>query len=259
MLSLRGDELVLLSLRRRIYLDGKAVDAVALGPGLRVRLAPEVELVVESVGVPDAALGIEGPGLPATVLPGTCSLLLGGQPRLAPGVAPEAAAVLWPTDGQWRMRLPGQAPVEVAAGARIEVGGRVFRLISMSLASAGQQATRLDHAAPLRVVASFDTVHIHRGGSTGAGGAPLVLTGQLARVLSELATLRTPVAWTELAAAQWPAIEDRDLLRRRWDVLLVRLRERLREGGVRPDLVQSTGVGLVEIVLQDGDVVEDRT
>jgi hypothetical protein len=57
----------------------------------------------------------------------------------------------------------------------------------------------------------------------------------------------------------WPEIPDRDQIRRRWDVLLVRLRDRLRALGVRPDLVRSSRNGLVELVLQPGDSVDDQT
>ena len=128
-----------------------------------------------------------------------------------------------------------------------------YKAVAVSLSSAGQSATRADFAAPLRIVASFDTVQIHR-----PKAEVFVLVGQLARVVSELATVRQPVAWDELARPHWPHLDDRDALRRRWDGLLGRLRERLREGGIRPDLVVSTRIGLVELLLADGDLVEDR-
>lgn len=254
MLSLRGDELVLLSLRRRLWVEGRAEDVVRLAPGLKIRLAPDVELLVEEIGLPDHVLGLAGPGLAPTVLAGTCSLVFDPHPRLASGTQASAAATFWPTDGRWRVRLADQVTRELGPGARLELPQGTFTAVPLALASAGQQATRVDPTGPLRIVANYDTVHVHRG-----PGAPLVLTGQLARLVSELVSVHAPLAWTELASALWPQIEDRDLLRRRWDVLLVRLRERLREGGVRPDLVQSTGVGLVELVLQEGDQLEDRT
>ena len=82
--------------------------------------------------------------------------------------------------------------------------------------------------------------------------------GQLARVVTELAAVQQPIAWEDLARPHWPQIDDRDALRRRWDGLLGRLRERLREIRVRTDLVAATRTGLVELVLREGDVVEDR-
>ncbi len=102
-------------------------------------------------------------------------------------------------------------------------------------------------------MASYDTVQIHR-----PKAEVFVLVGQLARVVSELATVQQPLAWEELARPHWPHLDDRDALRRRWDGLLGRLRDRLREGGLRPDLVTSTRIGLVELLLREGDVVEDR-
>lgn len=254
MLSLRGEALVLLALRRRLYVDGKGVDTVILRPGTRVKLAPHVELVVEEVQLPDAVLGLEGEGLAAQVLSGTCSLVTAPLPRLVQGIAADAGAVLWATDDRWRFRLLGEAGRELVEGQAFEVGGRTFRAVPMALSQAGATPTRLDLSGPLRIVARFDTVHLHRG-----AGSPLVLTGQIARVLSELVATGCPLSWAELAAPLWPQIEDRDALRRRWDGLLVRLRERLRDGGVRTDLVQSTRIGLVELVLQEGDRVEDQT
>ncbi|MFM2246599.1 MAG: hypothetical protein RL071_2673 [Pseudomonadota bacterium] len=64
--------------------------------------------------------------------------------------------------------------------------------------------------------------------------------------------------WEELARPLWPHIDERDTLRRRWDGLLNRLRERLRAEGLRPDLVVSSHVGLVELILRAGDEVVDR-
>jgi hypothetical protein len=112
----------------------------------------------------------------------------------------------------------------------------------------------MDLFGPVRIVAQFDTVHIHRG-----AGTPLVLSGQMARTLSELVAAANPLPWEELARQLWPEIGEREILRRRWDVVLVRLRERLKAGGVRPDLIRPTGVGMVELVLQQGDEVEDRS
>lgn len=253
MVSLRGEKLWLLSLRRRFSVGGKATDAVSLTPGLRVRLAPAVEVEVDSVTLPEAVLGLEGPGLPTQALPGTCSLVFDPHPRLMPGAVAEAKAVFWATDGRWRFRLSGGDASDLAVGGVVNAAGTVFRVVAITLATAGQSPTRADELGPLRIVASYDTVQLHR-----ADGTVVVLAGQLARVVSELATVQQPMAWEDLARPHWQHIDDRDALRRRWDGLLGRLRERLREVGVRTDLVASTRIGLVELVLRDGDVVVDR-
>jgi hypothetical protein len=253
LVSLRGERLWLLALRRRFAVDGRITDAIALTPGLRVRLSPAVDLVIDEVTLPGAVLGLEGPGLPAQALPGTCSLVYDPHARLAPGAVAEAHAVFWATDGRWRVRVAGGGPSDLDAGSEIAVGDQAFRAVSIALSTAGQRPTRADENGPLRIVASFDTVQVHR-----ADGDVIVLAGQLARVVSELVSVRQPMAWEELARPHWPHLDDRDALRRRWDGLLGRLRERLRDAGVRADLVASTRIGLVELVLRDGDVVEDR-
>lgn len=252
MVSLRGERLWLLALRRRFAVGGKSTDAVALEVGMTVRLAPRVSLTVEEIALPDAVIGLEGVGLPSQVLPGTCSLVLDPHPRLAPGSVAGAEAVFWESDGNWRVRSGEQtAPLE--AGNILKLPSGTYTAISIALSVAGEQATRADDAAPLRIVASYDTVQIHR-----PKAEVFVLVGQLARVVSELATVQQPLAWEELARPHWPHLDDRDALRRRWDGLLGRLRDRLREGGLRPDLVASTRIGLVELLLREGDVVEDR-
>lgn len=252
--SLRGEELVLLALRRRLYVDGKAVDGVVLRPGLAIRLSPDTEIVVDEVLLPEAVLGLEGDGLPAQVLPGSASLVLGPHARLVAGPTPDALATFWSTAEGWRVRVGSGAAQAFGAGTPVEIDGRRFVGVDIPLARASRLQTRADPlTGPLRIISFFDTVHIHRG-----DGPPVVLSGQLARLLAELVSVGAPVAWTEVAALLWPEIEDRDLLRRRWDVLLVRLRERLRVGGIRNDLVRSSGVGLVELLLLPGDQIDDR-
>lgn len=252
MLSLRGEQLWLLALRRRFVVDGRATDAVALTPGRTVRLASRVELVVEAVELPAAVLGLRGPGLPPQALPGACSLDFDPHPRLVPGFQATAEAHFWMTGSDWRARVGG-VDFDLVAGRDLTVPSGTFQVVDIALASAGRSATRAGDG-PLRIVASFDTVHIHR-----SDGDVVLIAGKLARVLSELVAVGQPIAWEELARPQWPHIPDRELLRRRWDTLLNRLRDRLREGGLRGDLVSSTRVGLVELVLREGDVVEDKT
>lgn len=141
----------------------------------------------------------------------------------------------------------------LAAGDSLSLPSGVYRAVSITLSSASQPDTRADEAVSLRIITSYDTVQIHR-----PKAEVFVLVGQLARVVSDLASVQQPLAWEELARPLWPHIDDRDALRRRWDGLLGRLRERLREGGIRPDLVASTRIGLVELVLREGDEIVDR-
>ena len=254
LVSLRGESLVLLSLRRRFLVDGHPADQVELAPGQRLRFSPESEIVVLDVTLPGAVLALEGPGLPTQTLVGPCSLVCAPHLRLTPGVAAGALAVLWNDGEGWRARIRDGAPVVLRAGSALQVDQHLLRVVSVPLSRAGQAQTRANLDAPLTITAYFDTVHLAR-----AGAQPVVVSGLQARVLSELVATRAPLGWEDLAAGLWPEIPDRDALRRRWDVLMVRLRGRLREAGVRPDLIQSTGVGLVELVLRPDDRIEDRT
>lgn len=253
MLSLRGERLWLLALRRRFRVDGEAREAIALSEGTRIQLAPRILMQVEQVHLPERVLGLEGDGLTRQVLIGTSSLVEDPRPRLVPGRQEGAVAVFWLTDDRWRARVEDQN-FELEPGMTIHGRAGVYRAVEVPIASASQPPTRAEDLGPLRLVCSYDTVQIHRPGT------PVVLlSGQLARVISELASVGQPVAWEELARPHWPQLNDRDALRRRWDGLLIRLRARLREEGLRPDLVLSSGVGLVELVLHEGDRVEDRS
>lgn len=254
LVSLRGATLRLLALRGRFLVDGQPSAEITLAAGQRIRLSPDVELVVEEVVLPDAVMAIEGDGVPQQILGGTCSIVCRPHPRLVPGAEAGAEAVLWSTGERWRIRT-GQEPArDLLPGDTWQIRGRTFRAVAVALAQAGQHRTRMGVDAPLRIVAQFDTVHIHRNEAT-----PLVLTGQQARIISELVTVGGPISWESLARELWSDDLDRDALRRRWDVCLVRLRNRLRDAGLRPDLVQPSRTGQVELVLAPGDVVEDRT
>lgn len=68
-----------------------------------------------------------------------------------------------------------------------------------------------------------------------------------------------PVPWEVLAQELWGDEDDRHLLRRKLDVNLSRLRKKLRDAGIRSDLVRADGFGHFELFLMDGDKVEDRT
>lgn len=108
--------------------------------------------------------------------------------------------------------------------------------------------------APLRILARYDTVHIHREGEP-----VVVLTGILARMISELVSVKVAISWEALAQSLWPEEEERPALRNRWDVALARLRTRLKSAGIRSDLVKADGSGNIELLLNAADVVEDQT
>ena len=76
-------------------------------------------------------------------------------------------------------------------------------------------------------------------------------------MVSELVAIRQPVAWEALAQRVWGDLHPQ-VLRKRWDMQLYRLRKLLRTHQIRTNLVCSHGTGLVELVLTDGDQVVDH-
>lgn len=257
MVSLRGQELLFLPLRGRFSLDGVRQTSLVLAAGQRVTLVDGFDLVVEEVSLPAAVFAIEGDGLPRVVVSGVCSLMTRPRPELVPRLVPDAPAHVWGDGEGWCLTMGGETRA-LRVGETWEVDGRSFRAVALSLEAGGRTTTRLDgtqaSAEALRIVAQFDTVHLHR-----QGGGALALSGLAARVVSEVVTFDGPVPWEVLARELWSAEDDVHLLRHKLDVTLSRLRARLREAGMRPDLVRSDGFGHVEIFLHDGDRVEDRT
>jgi hypothetical protein len=256
MVSLRGRELKLLGLRGRFAIRGKPVSEVALAPKLEILLAPDVKLVVEHVVLPDEVLAIEGDGLARQVVPGVCSLLVLPEPRLVPGYAKEADARIWSTGASWRLQLSGQPASDLSVGTSWSIGRRTFSAVAMPLVRASSDATQLDGQidAPLRIVAHFDTVHIHHGSRPA-----VALSGIPARLVSELVACGGPMGWEAVAQEIWSNETSRGSLRRRLDITLARLRSKLRAARIRSDLVRADGAGHIELFLYREDEVIDQT
>ncbi|MCB9739154.1 MAG: FHA domain-containing protein [Deltaproteobacteria bacterium] len=261
MISLRGGELHLLGLRGLFVIDGPPVQEVALREGMEIQLAPGVALEVLEIELPSSVLALQSDDLPRQVLTGASSLLL--QPRLAlvGRYRDDAAAHLWSSGEGWRIRVRGEPARDLRPGDRITLGETVVEAVEVALERAGPQRTRVDGALspPLQIIAHYDTVHIHKEAKTGQQGEPLVLDGIAARIVSELVAVGGPAAWEVLAGEIWKNEGDRVQLRRKWDVSLARLRRKLRQAGVRPDLIRAGGTGQVELLLYPADSVDDQT
>lgn len=256
MVSLRGRELKLLALRGRFAIDGSPLTELVLAPGQRIALARGVAIEVVEVVLPEAVLALEGDGLARTVLPPVTTLRTRPKPRIVPRFDPEGAARLWSTGETWRLQLGDADARTLDAGDPFSVDDRRFVAVEVPLGEAAPDATRVQGAIdePLTLVAQFDTVHIQRGGelAVALGGLP-------ARLVSELVAVDGPVGWEALAREVWGPHDDTRTLRRKLDVNLSRLRKKLREARVRPDLVRADGAGHLELLLAPGDRVDDRT
>lgn len=251
MVSNRGRELLLLALRGRFRVGGEVCRQVAMEVGQRIELAPGLAIDVEEVRAPEEVLAVEAPGLPQRVVAGVVSLY-GSPARLKPGWSPDAPCRLWPTGEGWmRSGVAGPEPVE--DGHTWEVDGTPFR--SEILRFGGVMPTEDNQLVQrLVIVNRYDAVQIDQE----PRGTRVVLGGLSARLLSELAALGQPVEWYALAAELWGP-HPRDLLRKRWDMQVSRLRRKLRAAGIRPDLVCADGSGLVQLVLGPADQLVDET
>lgn len=143
----------------------------------------------------------------------------------------------------------------LAEGDAWSVEGVTFQAMALPVGRAGPSPTRVTGGIdpPLRIVTAYETAQVQAGDAP-----PIVFAGVHARILSELAALGGPAGWEVVAREVWPDEDDAWVLRKRWDVNLGRIRGRLREGGVRTDLVRAAGTGQVEMVLRRDDVLEDR-
>jgi hypothetical protein len=255
MVSLRGGELKLLALRGRFAVEGRPVTELTLAAGQRVELARDLWLSVESVELPDEVLGLEGDGLARQVLAPVCSLLVAPRPALLAGYRGEAPAHIWSTGDGWRVSLEQAAPRALGPGDEIVVRGRRFRAVAVPLMQADGQATHGQGAvdAPLHLVVRWDSVHCLRDGTP-----TQVLAGLPARIISELSALGGSVDWEVLARELWSGEDDRLALRRRLDVALARLREKLRAARIRTDLVAADGAGHIELRLSAHDRIDDQ-
>jgi hypothetical protein len=251
MVSLRGGALRLLALRRRFEVLGKTTGDVELRPGLEVILAPDVLLRFEHVRLPDAVLGLRWAGGQAALLHDVASIVTEPAPAVVWRPVPQAAVQLWRLGDTWRCVLGDRAPRALNIGDRLQLGEFAFEVALIPLQTS--DATR-GPSQPLRIVAFYDTVHVLRDQQDA-----FVIAGGAARMISELAVAGTPIGWVSLARTLWTDDEPDHVLRGRLDAVLRRLRVKLVSGGIREDLVATDGTGLVELRLNTGDTIEDRT
>ena len=246
-LSHRDGRLWLLPLRGTLTVYGMASREVALRAGLEVGIAPGVTLVVEEVSLPSE--------LPALRIDQGLHPLQRDRFSIGPqGLEPPGGPVAcWTTGDEWFVQADGD-PIRLDPGEPVEIGGHRVALVDVRapMAEAARTEGRTD-AAPLRLVAQFETVRIHRKGSTA-----VLISGLQARALSLLAEYGGPVHWELVARELWRNVDDAMQLRRRWDRVLWALRRRLRAEGLRSDLVL-TQKGQVELALAEHDVVEIAT
>jgi len=255
MVSLRGRSLKLIALRGAMEIDGARPRELALEVGQRIRLAQGVEIVVEEVVLPTRVLALSGLGPTPAELPApAASIQTRPTPRLEPGYDPAAPAHVWISAAQWLIRV-GDAPPEIIwPGGRWTIDGVVVTAETVPLEAAAVAATVNPGRIypPMTLAVCYDTTTIevsHR--------PPVILSGQAARLLYELALFETPTPWRVVAGEIWSGEDDTQLLRWSWDKAIRKLRGQLTRAGLRADLVVSRR-GVVSLGLFPGDSLTVR-
>jgi hypothetical protein len=262
LVTVRGTDLRLLALRGRMSVGGHVTGAVTLTPGLRIVLAGFFPLSVLAVTLPEAVLAVVvtgsdgrryGPfpvdGVSSVLVPAahTAHLTIVGRFQA------DAHAVLWHHDASLRLRRKDGTEVGLTPGTATDLDGWRIACVMAPLSTwdAGETAADGRHDDPLTVTINYDVVHVR-----GASGAAASFDGLLARLISEVACVGTPVAWEGIAETLWPDESDAAVLRGRWDQATSRIRRKLRAAGLRGDVLRSRA-GLVEVALGPRDILED--
>lgn len=245
LVTLRGRDLTLLALRGALQVDGIAEDAVLLAKGQRVELAPDVAFEVEEVVLPTRVMVLLVDGVDLLEPCAAVHALLPSH-QWVPAWRPDALAHVWSADGDWMIQVDGRVE-RATPGASWVLDGAT---LSAAVVDLERLATEVTHLAgqveAMEVIGRTDTAELRR-----AGREPVTLDGLLARLVTELGLLGTPTPWDVVAREIWP--EAPDLQRRRsFDRVLQRLRQTLREHGVREDLVRAVGRGSYELHLGGG-------
>jgi len=252
LVSLRNGCLRLLALRRWFEVDGVRSSDVVLSVGQHVRLAPGVELVVEAVEAGGGAMALTWGSTVVELEHSVISVFAGPPARVEPGPCEGADGVVWSTGTGWCIRTV-EGVVELDDGVQVDVGG--LPVVARTLADLQARSTRGDAGTldpPIRVVLRHDTVHLFR-----PDRPPVVLSGMSARIVSEVGAMGSAVPW-EVAASEIWRTGPSHIRRQNWDRNLRRLRGKLRDAGIRSDLVRADGRGNVELYLLPGDEVVEQ-
>jgi hypothetical protein len=258
--SLRGGELVLLSLRGRIRCDERAVSRVELRSGQTLELAPGVALRVTGVTRPAHVLALESLDFARQVLLGVTSLVLRPAPHLVVGAIVDADALFWSDGTTWRVRVGAGTVRQLRVGDEIELSGFTLRTVAVPTAGGAipETSPAFTVGSPaserLRLVSRGESVQLWRGASS----EPCALRGLPARIVAELLAFGGPVRWEMLAEELWGKELATVVVRHRLDVALLKTRRLLATAGVRRDLIVSHRNGWIELNLYPGDVADDE-
>lgn len=237
--SLRGGSLKLRRLGGNLRLFGMPIEAAVLRPGQRIALADDLEILVDDIILPEQLPAIQIGDADPIPLDGPRVWVKNGTVHSRPT---SGAIEIWAVDEDWFVGSPNRPLTEP-----VPFEGQWLRMVYLKREDAEVPSTRARQLyQPLQILARYDTVQLRQ-----ADQPVLVLSGNPARLITELAEMGSPVSWRVVAGELWPA-QPTEVLRRRWDKCLASLRGKLRAARIRPDLVRSTG-GQVSLVLLGED------
>jgi hypothetical protein len=252
LVSLRGQTLVLLALRGALGSRGRWLGECVLRPGQQLLLADGLALEVVDLVLPDTVMVIESDD--GRVELGHPEMSLSTAPlRAEPGSRPDAAAWVWCSGEAWWLQPRGGRPRELCDGEPFTLDGAALLARRLTLAELAVPHTVGAGKLwpPLRIVCFPGHTEIHAEGRP----TPVKLTRNSHGLIRETALLTTgrgSVHWLAVAERIWRFGIPED----NWYTNLARLRDRLREAGLPPDLLRCED-GQVRLALREGmDVVE---
>jgi hypothetical protein len=250
MVSMRGGELHLLSLRGLLRVDGAPVDQLRLEAGRVVTLADGVDLRVSDLFLPGTVLGIAIDDRPAVPLRAPrYSLRADGRLELFPDLLPDACMVIWSTAGGWRCATPASPGDALRVGQHWQLEGAEITVVALSSEEASAAATR--SPAPLdrlTIESQYDSLCILR-----PERAPVHVNGRPAELLTEVGLVGTLVDWDAIAQLLWPRQQRRHLRQQSFHRAVKRLRKLLDQHCIRPDLLRTDNRGNWELFLLPRD------
>ena len=255
MVSLRGQHLVLLALRGRFRVDGEIVGEVILQPGVDIELYKDFWLQCDDVVLPEVLLGLSIPNVGESLLTKTTSVFIrpdSGAHTIQPGFVDSADVVFWRLGDHWHYRVLGEGAQTLSLESTIDIQGVHIDVVAMHLRHAGIAKTRQTDRPILHLDVTRHCVKIQMSSSPNAS----MVTGVPGKLLASLAQYQYPQPWEVIADQVWPDdLCSPHSLRRRFDVGLLRLREKLQQLDLPGDLLQMDGSGLISLALEDDDTV----
>ncbi|MEM6931082.1 MAG: hypothetical protein AAF602_29375, partial [Myxococcota bacterium] len=255
LVTMRAGAFQLLSLRGSLLVDGSYETTIELEPGIQVELAEGIVLTVLEVVLPEDVLAVVVHDRAVHLWADAYSLVFSPEPELVPGYRPGSPFYVISSGSGWLAQVDGGSAVAVAPHDQWTVREIDLRAVAIPLAEVAGSATATTPGSygsgALHISGRYETVHLAR-----PGREPVVFDGLMARLVTTLGEMNVPSPWEVLAQELWGPLSDRELFRQRYDRLVARLRLRLREHGIRDDLVRLTGTGNVELFLHPGDRFE---